>query len=296
VYAQNHDDLYSLNDCRLKWTADSLFTTYNTEGAIACYKQIPDKTKRMRDLYRMAMCYCRINHPDSAAQYYARMLQKGFYYRPDDGLAIDSLFQCIKNSQKYNEYVQVTEQNRMRALSSMDTVLRNKFLELKYWDQYYRSLSNTLVDSLVKAGKMREFMMEALRKDSLNQVFLDSVITRYGRWPGYHLIGEEGDRAAWFIVQHADRNVAFQEKCLPLLIEAFEQENTYPHNVAYLYDRIMINKGLKQRYATQLRIVDGKVVFINLEDEENVEYYRHYFHLYPAALYKKEVEDRYVDK
>ena len=139
-------------------------------------------------------------------------------------------------------------------------------------------------------------MMGALRKDSLLQVFLDSVITRYGCWPGYHLVGEEGDRAAWFIVQHADRNIAFQEKCLPLLAEAFKQENTNPHNVAYLYDRIMINKGLKQRYATQMRIMEGKVVFINLEDESRVDYYRKCFDLPPLTFYKKELEERYTKK
>jgi hypothetical protein len=296
AYTQYYNGQYPLNDCRLKWRADSLFNEYKTDEAIAYYKQISDESMRTRDGYRMAICYCRKNRPDSAAQYYERILQKGFYYRSDNGLASDSLLRCIQTYPKYEEYVQATEQNRVRALSSIDTILRSKFLELQYWDQYYRSLSNAHVDSLIETGKMQEFMTEALRKDSLNQVFLDSVIIQYGCWPGYHLVGEEGDRAAWFIVQHADRNITFQEKCLHLLVQAFEQENTYPHNVAYLYDRIMINKSLKQRYATQMRIIAGKVIFINMEDEKNVEYYRHYFNLPPVSLYKKEVEERYVDK
>jgi hypothetical protein len=296
AYAQRYNGQYPLNDCRLKWTADSLFNEYKTDEAIAYYKQIPDEFMRTRDWYRMAICYCRINHPDSVAQYYERILQKGFYYRSDNELVNDSLLRCIQIYPKYEEYIQTTEQNRVRVLGSIDTILRNKFLELQYWDQYYRSLSNAHIDSLIETGKMKEFMMEALQKDSLNQVFLDSVITLYGRWPGYHIVGEEGDRAAWFIVQHADRNITFQEKCLPLLVQAFEQENTYPHNVAYLYDRIMINKGLQQRYATQLRIIDGQVIFINLEDEKNVDYYRHCFNLPPVLCYKREVEEQYIDK
>ena len=296
VYAQSHDELYSLNDCRLKWTADSLFKEYKPAEAIACYKQIPDETKRMRDWLRMAVCYCRMNFPDSAAQYYERILQTGGYYRQDYESLIDTVLRCIKNSPKYGEYMQMAEQNRLHATSSIDTVLRDKFLELLHWDQYYRSLSNSLVDSLREAGKMKEFMTEALRKDSLNQVFLDSVIIQYGRRPGYHLVGEEGDRAAWFIVQHADRNIVFQEKCMPFLVAAFRQENTYPHNVAYLYDRIMINKGLKQRYATQMRIIEGEIVFIDLEDESKVDYYRKCFDLPPLAFYKKALEERYTKK
>lgn len=118
------------------------------------------------------------------------------------------------------------------------------------------------------------YLTESRKNDSLQVIFLDSIINRYGFWPGLDMVGWEGDEAAWLIAQHADDFVEFQEKCFALLLKSDQLENTNPHNVAYLYDRIQINKGGKQRYGTQMRVVDNKVIFINLEDERNVEYYR----------------------
>jgi len=63
--------------------------------------------------------------------------------------------------------------------------------------------------------------------------------------------GEKTSRNAWLLVQHMDWNVSFQEEYLYIMLDDFV--DYYPANIAYLTDRVFVNKGKPQVYATQFQ-------------------------------------------
>ncbi len=283
--------------CYTRFLADSLLYNRQFDEAIRQYKQINPTDPDRRDLYRIAIGFCAKNLPDSAGYYYELALQKGFIPIVSKNMSFDHNLVCLENLSDYHKYIEMADQNKENNYKRIDTMLYKAFMNLREKDQYYRNF--VTLDSLKQLSdtiRYIDFLSQGEKNDSLNRAFLDSVIRVYNRWPGYDLLGQQGDNAAWLILQHSDNDIAFQEKCLPLLEDAARTYNTNPHNVAYLYDRIMINKGLQQRYATQMRIMDNKVVFINLEDEANVEYYRRCYDLPPLSVYKQSLEKRYLNK
>jgi len=80
-----------------------------------------------------------------------------------------------------------------------------------------------------------------------NANFLKKIIEEHG-FTGKSKIGEEGATAAWLIVQHADNDPDFQEQYLKLAKETKDLDNKF---IAYLEDRVLVNKGKKQIYGTQ---------------------------------------------
>lgn len=72
-------------------------------------------------------------------------------------------------------------------------------------------------------------------------------------WFTISAYGRGADDDAWLLVQHADRDVAFQRDVLARLTKLVDQNETDRSNYAYLYDRVAVNDDKLQRYATQGR-------------------------------------------
>ena len=94
--------------------------------------------------------------------------------------------------------------------------------------------------------------------DVANLPWLRQVITDVG-WPGKSLVGEDGAGAAWLLAQHADRDPAFQRRCLDLLTDAVERGEATIMQQAYLTDRVLLHEGQPQEYGTQAIARDGPV-------------------------------------
>jgi hypothetical protein len=95
-----------------------------------------------------------------------------------------------------------------------------------------------------------------------NALVLKSIVLRYG-WPTVSLVGKLASRNAWLIVQHADHDIGFQRKCLKLMENIFKENpnDVSVENIAFLTDRVLVNKGEKQIYGTQLqRSKDGQLI------------------------------------
>lgn len=289
--------LLGQNYCQERYIADSLYRLQHYPEALMYYKNLlPDFAKR-KDLYKIAVCYSYMGQRDSSVYYFNRAIEKGFYYPSGFGLEKDKNLAYLREEAAYQTYLEKLKENRLQHINVRDSVLYRELIAQKDTDQFYRhAISRMQKSDLTDTPLYKYYLTERRKNDSLHVIFLDSVLGRYGRWPGLDVVGWEGDEAAWVIAQHADNFVCFQEKCLEFLLKADQVENTNPHNVAYLYDRIQINKGGKQRYGTQMRIIENKVSFINLEDEKNLEYYRACYQLPPIYVYKKALEGRYLKK
>lgn len=91
-------------------------------------------------------------------------------------------------------------------------------------------------------------------KDSVfsnHQMLLAGVFKKHG-YPGYDLVGKTGSNNFWLMVQHCDKFPAFQQQILKAMKVQVAKGNADSKNFAYLTDRVNLNTGKKQVYATQL--------------------------------------------
>lgn len=83
-------------------------------------------------------------------------------------------------------------------------------------------------------------------QDSLNIKVVSKIIKQYG-YPGKSIVGEPTNSVAWSVIQHSNQI----EKYFPI-IEKAGIENEIPMTlVAMMEDRMLMYKGLKQKYGTQ---------------------------------------------
>ncbi len=81
-----------------------------------------------------------------------------------------------------------------------------------------------------------------------NVDWLKKIIAKVG-WLDEQKVGDQGEQAAWLIVQHAS-DISFQESCLQFLQQLPETVSRLGY-IAYLTDRILVKKGKPQVYGTQ---------------------------------------------
>ncbi|NGX45499.1 MAG: hypothetical protein K940chlam2_00654 [Chlamydiae bacterium] len=134
--------------------------------------------------------------------------------------------------------------------------------------------------------KKEEIATEILVLDIIHQERLSEIIEKEG-WLGADRIGEEGAHALWLLVQHSP-DVEFQTRCLPLLQQAAEKGQALLKDYAFLQDRVLVRRGEAQIYGTQTAIVEGRVVFFPIQDEEDVEVRR--FEVGLNTLWEQAVE------
>ncbi|MDQ3208545.1 MAG: hypothetical protein M3Q37_08035 [Gemmatimonadota bacterium] len=79
---------------------------------------------------------------------------------------------------------------------------------------------------------------------------LARIMAEHG-WPVEPLVGVEGARAAWLIVQHAIAQPAIQRRAFGVLSAAARRREVPAWQAATLEDRIRIYEGRPQRYGTQ---------------------------------------------
>ncbi len=112
-------------------------------------------------------------------------------------------------------------------------------------------LAMVAVDQTMRemALKKSDFWDETV--DNLNTQRMKKIIKDIG-WPTIGKVGRDVSYGAWLLVQHADRDVAFQEQCLEI-IKSLPTAEIVPQAIPYLEDRIRVNKKLPQVYGTQFR-------------------------------------------
>ena len=121
---------------------------------------------------------------------------------------------------------------------------------------------------------------------------LERIIGEFG-WPGISLVGEEGDEAAWLVLQHAIGNPELQRRCLPLLKAAAETDEIPAVQVAYLEDRICVFEGRPQRYGTQFDWDESGMMSPHpLQDPKRVDGYRQSVGLGPLSEKTEEMRLR----
>ena len=171
--------------------------------------------------------------------------------------------------------------------------LRNELLALFESDQSGRALIGEAIQQHGSdSTEVRALADELVQSDATNLARLEAIISEHG-WPGASMVGRDGVRAAFFILQHADHET--QVQYLPLVRAAVEAGELEPRSFALLQDRILVGEGKPQVFGTQLYTSDvtGKLELYPIEDEANVDSRRLEVGLEPLSDYVKRIRERY---
>lgn len=182
---------------------------------------------------------------------------------------------------------------RNNKASTLNKGLETELLEMGADDQKYRGVIEAEAIKIASTGTAKasdEFVAAVKSQDKIdarNIARLEEIIKQHG-WPGKSLVGEEASKAAFLILQHSD--LTRQEKYLSLLKKAARKGDTRPADVAMLEDRILVRRGKKQIYGTQVHSgpdTGGKLVLAPIENEKDVDKRRASVGLMPLAEYLK---------
>ncbi|HPH70232.1 MAG TPA: hypothetical protein PLF40_30990, partial [Kofleriaceae bacterium] len=191
-------------------------------------------------LYSTACCSARAGKPDAAFRALTLSLSLKIPAITDQ-LAEDEDLHSLHADPRWKAIA--AEIATQQAARPPNPALRQELLERKEVDQAVRrqwaaDFSNQTLQQAVVAT------------DAENTAWLKQAIIDHG-WPSKSLVGQDGAFAAFLMVQHADKDLAFQRQCLALMQQALPTGEVDAMNVAYLEDRIAVAEHRPQRYGTQ---------------------------------------------
>jgi hypothetical protein len=153
--------------------------------------------------------------------------------------------------------------------------------ELIMMEQRDRALRAELVERGELFGS--DYHPEMAELHRRHKARMRSLIELHG-WPGLSLVGEDGCRAAGFVVQHAILDPELQQVCVGLLADAVASGEAEAFMLALLTDRVLMQKGEPQIYGTQyVGAEGGGVVPWPIADPEAVDERRLAVGLMPLA-------------
>jgi len=175
-----------------------------------------------------------------------------------------------------------------RAADATEPALRDELLAMLEEDQRHRrelgeALKNGADLQSPAIHKLQEAQGE-IDRDLLAK--LTRILDTHG-WPSNAQVGLDARMAVFLVLQHAPTEV--QEKYLPMARDAARAGNLEPSSLAMLEDRVLMGRGRKQKYGTQLHTDHGKqsLGVWPIEDEAGVDERRKAVGLEPLADYLK---------
>jgi hypothetical protein len=124
--------------------------------------------------------------------------------------------------------------------------------------------------------------------DSVNLKKVESIVSKYG-WLGPDVIGKDGNKALFMVIQHADLDA--QDKYLPVIRDAVKKGDAKAYHLALLEDRVALLHGNKQIYGSQVswNMRSNQYYLAPLVDPDNVDKRRMEVGLAPLADYLLEI-------
>jgi|688.fasta_scaffold01060_31 hypothetical protein len=114
----------------------------------------------------------------------------------------------------------------------------------------FAQLPKPITDTILLA-RMKEVSDRLVAIDDDNLKYMKPMVEKHG-WLSKTLVGTDGAKAAWLMLQHSDKDREFQKQCLEVM-KKLPQGEVDPKDIAYLTDRVLVGEGKEQLYGTQLR-------------------------------------------
>lgn len=144
-----------------------------------------------------------------------------------------------------------------------------------------------------RVGKKQKLYSGLAKSDMARSRQMKRIVNKYG-WPTKKIVGKRSSHFAWLLVQHADNDVRFQEYCLKLIKETGRNDKVTKRQVAFLTDRVLVNKGKSQVYGTQFYAdKDGKIIPRPIFNLSHLDDRRKIMDLRSFKEYKMEIEKKW---
>lgn len=170
----------------------------------------------------------------------------------------------------------------------METFEHNSLSEKRDDDFVFEILTMAQADQDVRKHWEETGEVWDLALEKKNAERLKEIIEKRG-WPTQSKVGSEAANAAWLLVQHADHDPEFQQKCLDSMQQESEGE-VRKQNIAFLEDRVRANTNRPTLYGTQFDY-DSEGLFgpLPIEEREGLDRRREEMGLGPFEEYEKEM-------
>lgn len=271
-------------------TADSLFKAKLFEAAAYAYAAAFSSNNQgfaSGHKFQAAKAWARIRNADSAMANLESEVGVGF--NDHSKLSSEEAFRFLKNHPRWGKLIeQVKENQRLEDMKlGIYKPIKVKLEETLLLDQKYRQ---AYMDSWKQNGLASKQTMKLGKKmnklDKSNLKYVTEIIDEHG-WISYDTIGFKASQALFLVIQHADSLT--QEKYLPVLREAVQKNKAFGHDLALLEDRVLLKRGEKQIYGTQVKCDNTglKCWVLPIADEKNVDARRKTMGMPPLAVYLK---------
>ncbi len=264
-------------------TFSKAFETFNWRG----YPQ---------DRLTAARAWARAGLADSAIFQLQRILDKTDFLDKDDLWTLDPAFEPLQNDLRWKRLTTQWHLKQERLEHIRTNPISIELEQIHYLDQYYRQKRDSIIELHgLKSPEMKDWGRRWNAQDSLNYLRVNEILEKYG-WLGTDEITEYASTGLWLVLQHADMNLAGQEKWLPVMREAVRQGKAKPGNLAYLEDRVLKNQGKPQRYGSQLYEDPdtGALLLYPVEDPDNLDARRKSMGLGPIQTYLDQTGAKWV--
>jgi len=122
--------------------------------------------------------------------------------------------------------------------------------EISRTDQLQRGEMRYISDTYGwKSPQMDSLWVLQNATDSINQIRIEEIIEEFG-YPGQTLVGSSAGSTAFMVIQHSNQEM--QELYLPLLKEQADKGEIRWSSVALMVDRVLLGKGEKQIFGSQI--------------------------------------------
>jgi hypothetical protein len=166
----------------------------------------------------------------------------------------------------------------LTTLAQVDKKLQDQLVEMAQQNQQVRQrLEKYNAENTPPALQNLASQINKLHTQTLKE-----MITLHG-WPTKNKVGEKGIQASLTLLQHS-KDLVFQQNMLPLIIQSFlDKGGIAAKDVAQF----------KQVFGTQAEVIDGKVIFAPIKNEDSVDPLRAQMGMSTLAAYKKTLETHY---
>lgn len=237
--------------------------------------------------YQAACAWAMAGNVDSAILNLKKEIENGFY--DYDKLKNEKALSVVHEHKDWPDIKNTVKQNQLAENKKLGKYkdIKPHLEKILVLDQMYRTnYMETWQKFGDKSTEMISLQQKMLKQDQANLKYVSRILDKYG-WISYDTIGFKANQALFLVIQHSDSTT--QEKYLPLLKQAVKENKAFGHDLALLEDRVLIKRGNKQLYGSQIQCdsTGKKCWILPIEDEINVDKRRAEVGLQPLAEYAK---------
>ncbi len=223
------------------------------------------------DRYNAACSYALAQDKEQSFYHLFRLAEHpAVRYKNYNHISSDSDLLSLHDDKRWSKLLELVQSNKNEAEKYLEKDLVVMLDSIYLEDQKYRRQIDEVEEQYGRDSEEMEKHWELINaKDSINLILVSNLLDERG-WLGAEIVGDQGNRALFLVIQHAD--IDTQLKYMPMMKEAVKKGDASASSLAMLEDRVAIRQGKRQIYGSQMTrdTESGEFYVSPLVDPENV--------------------------